>query len=301
MKKNIGGALREQWEIIRFFVTGIYRRFTQDEMLLFGSAIAYNCVLCIIPLLLLLTSVIGIFLSGSDATIQHINDLLNAAFPDQPYANKIKSSIQEVVLDIIANRSSFGITSVVILTWTATFLFSAIREVLNRVYRIKSSKMILLTILENIVAVIAVGVLFLLANSIFWITSTVGSFADRIPELQAIVEHPAMQSFPTFITSSLILVMFFIIYEFIPDKRIPARAALVSALTTTVLWVLSGKVFQLYLTRFSSVNMVYGAYSFILVFLVWVEYSSLVFILGGVIGQLYRERLSGPEELAGSA
>lgn len=291
MKEKQRHSFRALLSAIAYYVRGTIRRFLHDDILLYGSALAFNFILCIIPLLLLLTWVIGAFLSSSELTIVRINDLLNAAFPDQPYANKIKSSIQDVIFDIVHHRGTFGIVSIIVLIWTATFLFNAARSILNRIYRFKSTKLFLITIVENILSVVVVAVLFLLTNLIFWLSSVVESFVARIPDFRNVLFSPFVQHFPTFVTSVLVFVMFFIVYQFMADRRIPVKAALISACTATVLWVISGKAFQFYLLHLSSVSTVYGTYAFLLVFMIWIEYSSLVFLIGGIIGQLYRERL----------
>ena len=278
---------------VYYYVKGVYTRFMEDDMLLYGSALAFNFILCLIPLLLLLTSLIGIFLSSSEMTLERINDLLNAGFPDQPYANKIKSSIQDVVFDIIENRTSFGILSVVVLTWTATFLFSAIRSALNRIYRMKPTKLFLLMVLENVAAVIAVGALFLVSNFVFWLSSLIAASVESMPELRMLQFGALIQAFPTVFTSLLVFVMFYIMYQFMPDKRIMPKAAVISSLTSTTMWVVAGKAFQFYVTNFSNMSKVYGTYAFLLVFLVWIEYSSIVFITGAVVGQLFIERYPG--------
>jgi uncharacterized BrkB/YihY/UPF0761 family membrane protein len=51
-------------------------------------------------------------------------------------------------------------------------------------------------------------------------------------------------------------------------------------------------MFAVYLSDFSAIGTIYGPYAFILVLLVWIYYSAIIFIVGGMVGQIYWERLT---------
>jgi membrane protein len=275
---------------VSYYLQGVYLRLREEELLFMASGIAFNCILCLIPLLLLLTSVLGIVLNSSDIASRKIEEILSTAFPPQPYAQNIKASISQVIGDIIHYRTSFGLFAVVILIWTATSLFSATRSVLNRVYRKKSSKLMVHTILEDILWVIVVGMLFLVTVGALWVSSFIESLVKELFPRQAIDVGNVSKLLPTGASFLLTLVMFYIVYRFIPDKGISNACAWISTFTTTVLWVVAGKFFGWYLSTFQSFSRLYGAYAFLLVLLVWIYYSSIIFILGGLVGQLFREK-----------
>ncbi len=48
--------------------------------------------------------------------------------------------------------------------------------------------------------------------------------------------------------------------------------------------------FALYLSQFSAIGTIYGPYAFILVLLIWIYYSSIIFVIGAIVGQAYWER-----------
>src|ERR1051325_759112 len=94
---------------VSYYLQGVYLRLREEELLFMASGIAFNCILCLIPLLLLLTSVLGIVLNSSDIASRKIEEILSTAFPPQPYAQNIKASISQVIGDIIHYRTSFGL------------------------------------------------------------------------------------------------------------------------------------------------------------------------------------------------
>jgi uncharacterized BrkB/YihY/UPF0761 family membrane protein len=46
----------------------------------------------------------------------------------------------------------------------------------------------------------------------------------------------------------------------------------------------------MYIADWSIIGLIYGPYAFFLVLLIWIYLSSVLFILGGVVGQVYWER-----------
>ena len=274
----------------RYYLKGLFKRCNQEDILFLSSGISFNIILCLLPLLLLLTSLLGMFINSSHFPSQKIDEMLNTVFPAQPYAQKIKTSIKDVVYDIVRYRSTFGFSGIAVLIWTATSLFSSIRSVLNKIYRIGESKLVIIKMLEHIVLVVMLGVLFLVANAFTWILVFFESILKDIPVLQDIHISAFLKSISSIASYVLAFTMFFVINRFIPDKRINSRVAVVAAMTTTSLWWIAGKGFGMYLTTFHSYSKLYGAYAFFLVFLAWVYYSSIIFVLGVIVGQLFRER-----------
>jgi membrane protein len=90
----------------------------------------------------------------------------------------------------------------------------------------------------------------------------------------------------------LTLAGFAFLYLTLPQMKPSGRVVTISALTATVLWHLAKVLFGFYIVHFFSIKEVYGAYALLVVVAFWVYYTGIVFIIGGEVGQLYRERLN---------
>jgi membrane protein len=84
--------------------------------------------------------------------------------------------------------------------------------------------------------------------------------------------------------------LFFGFYYLIPYEKLGKRVPLVSAFWATLLWELARFLFGYYVRNFLMTNKIYGAFILIVVVVFWIFYSSIVFVVGAEIGQLYRER-----------
>lgn len=273
-----------------YYLKGIVLRMRAEEGLLLASGIAFNAVLCSIPLLLLFTSLLGSFLHSSDLAVEWVDGLVATAFRGQPYAETIKSTLKQIIGEIIGNRTSYGLVAAGVLVWTGTSLFSSVRSALHRVFRIESTKNLFVSLLEDIVWVFVIGVLFITLNLVSWVYRIFEALISRIPGIQKIDFSFLEGTVPVIVTVVLTFLTFFAIYRFITDESPTTPVALRAAFTTTLLWETAARLFAWYLAEFHSFRAVYGTYAFLFVLLVWIYYSSVVFIVGGVVGQLYRER-----------
>jgi len=277
---------------LRYYIKGIYRYSVEENVFFLSAGIAFNGLLCLLPLLLLFTSLLGIILQSSIIPIQKVDELLNAAFPQLPYTQQIVSSIKNILRDVVRYRSALGLYGIGILIWASASMFSSVRFVLNRIYRVTSSKLVIIAFVENIVLVMILGLLFFVANFFTWTLSGLKSVLSDIPGFEFINFTGLLKMTSMILPSILAYAMFYIMNRFMPDQRISPRAASISALTTTILWWIAGKAFGWYLFTFHPYNKLYGTYAFMIVFLFWIYYSAAVFVFGVMVGQLYRERHS---------
>ncbi len=277
-------------EVMWFYFTRIGRKLFGEDILFLASGLAFNCLFTMIPLFLLTASGVGVFLNSSQAGISQINEILDTIFPPQPFAINIKDSILAVISDVIEYRRSLGIVGIIILLWTATALFDALRSVLHRIYHLTRTRGFFVSLMHDVFFILLIFVLFIASNISIWAFTLVENFMKTFPELGYFNVAIVSDTLPTTIVIILTAVMFYVVYVYIPDVKPPKRAGIISTITTTVLWVISGKLFAVYLGRFSAIGTIYGPYAFILVLLIWIYYSSIIFIIGGIVGQTYWER-----------
>jgi membrane protein len=285
-------SLARRWpEAIRYYTRSIWRKTTEDDVLFLASGLAFNGILTLIPILFLAAAVIGTILNSDAASMRQMGEVLEAIFPEQPFAEEIRSTIRGLLSDIITYRSSIGIAGFVVLLWTTTSLVDALRSALHRVYELKRTRGLLASLAHDVGFIALAFVLFILSNFSVWVYTIVKPWAMRITPLRPFFEPDLAHIVPTIIIILLTAIMFYIIYGYITDVRPPRRAAIISTITTTVLWIVAGQLFAVYLSDWSLIGRIYGPYAFLLVLLFWIYLSCLLFVFGGIVGQVYWERV----------
>ena len=272
------------------YLRAIGRKVITDDILFLASALAFNGLLTMVALLLLTAASIGWFMNSTTAGIDQLNNILNTVFPPQPFASSIKESISKFLADIIAHRHTIGIAGALVLVWTATSLFDSLRSALHTIYELRRTKSLLASFLHDIGFVVVALLLFIASNLAIWAFSFLGQMAGTTTGVPPSFILSFAKVIPTTVVVALTAVMFYMVYRNITDSKPPRLAATISTLTTTVLWVISGKLFGLYLTYASSIGKIYGAYAFLVVLMIWIYYSCILFVFGGIVGQVYWER-----------
>jgi membrane protein len=271
------------------FIRTVWKRMGDVDILLLASAISFSILLTMIPILIIIAAFVGIILHGSEVGVPQFAKVLDAIFPAQPFATSIKDSIMQVVADMIAYRTSLGIVGFGALLVTASFVFDILRTALHRIYRIRRRRGVIVSFVHDIGFLFLAFVLLLTANLSIWLVGFLGHQLAQYQALQTLFIPEFFQTIPTGLVIILTAVLFYIVYGHLTDTKPPSSAAVVSTIAMTVLWVVSGKLFGVYLRSYSLIGTVYGPYAFLLVLLLWIYYSSIIFVFGGIIGEVYWE------------
>src|SRR5688572_30758346 len=104
-------------------------RFDMDHVWIMASGVAFNFLLCIVPFLLILFTILGLYLDSS-ITVEKLNENLNSLLPlPVEMRNKITGELLDRIRELSTNTLITGIIGVVGMLWTVSGLFSAFRDV----------------------------------------------------------------------------------------------------------------------------------------------------------------------------
>jgi membrane protein len=287
-------SLRERINIflgaVAYYPKAVLFRFMKDDGLFLASGIGFAVVTCIIPLILLVASVLGMMLESPTTAIQSIQEMFGNRLLPIPYLATVRETLVSVIEEIINNRTGFGFVAAFTLIWTSTNLFAFTRSSLHRIYRVTQTRNIFMSILEDIFWVLVLAVLFFVVNFIVWMSSLLQQIIYLLPNAIQTKAEWIEYSFPALLIFIVFTMMFYVIYYRVPDQHVPKKVALISALTTAILWQGAGWFFSWYVVRFPTFGKIYGTYAFLIVSLLWIYYSGITFVIGGEVGQLYREK-----------
>jgi membrane protein len=88
---------------------------------------------------------------------------------------------------------------------------------------------------------------------------------------------------------TLISVLFAAIYKVLPDKRLQWGDVIIGAIATSLLFTIGKSIIGWYLGT-SAIASTYGAAGALMVVLLWIFYSSQIFLLGAEFTQVYANR-----------
>lgn len=275
---------------VKYYSINLYWSFDEYHVFLFGGGLAFSVLLCIIPFVLILFWALGSFLS-SESVAQQVNSLIDTAIPYSDYSDFVKELLQNRIKELIEFRNTAGIIGIFGLLFTASGFSGAIRTILNTIYGMKIDVNFFLGKLRDFALILVAMVLILIASLIFPILDLLRQLSGQYDELKFLTHGIFRKLFTTSFSMLLIIVVFSLLYHWVPIIKIKKRAVVVGAIWASILWELAKQGFGYYLYHFATYGKVYGAYALIVVIAFWLYYSATVFVFGAVIAKLYHNRM----------
>ncbi|HLA99890.1 MAG TPA: YihY/virulence factor BrkB family protein, partial [Bacteroidota bacterium] len=160
----------------------------------------------------------------------------------------------------------------------------------NRIYPMTKNRSLLVGKLHDLGMILLVMLLFIMAVALLPAVQIFAHLADRTEFLQGLRFGKAKDLAIEGVSFLVIFLGLFLAHLLVPATRPSKSAAFVAAVSTTILWLIAERLFGLYVVHVANFKRIYGAYVLAIVVFFWIHYSSVVFIIGTEIGQLYRER-----------
>jgi membrane protein len=250
-----------------------------------GAALSYYTVFSIAPLLVIAIAVAALVFGQSTAQAEILDQIRGLLGPEG--ANAIESMLASAQKPKEGALSS--VLSVVMLLIGATTVFSELESDLNRIWRVPASKQsgiwrLLRTRVLSLGLVLTIGFLLLVslvasAALAAWGKYWSGWFFGVEVALQA----------ANFVLSlAVFTVLFALMYKILPRVKLTWRDVWVGAAVTSALFAVGKFLIGLYIGK-TSVASSYGAAGALVVLLVWVYYSSQVFLLGAEFTRAYAQ------------
>jgi len=282
--------VRLGWTLLDY-VKRVWDNSGEDNIFFLAGGIAFNILLAFVPFVLLLVTGVAYFLRQSpDASSAEVSALVGRLLPQSPAA---ASTVNQLLTDVVRASGSVGAFSAIGFVWFTTRLFGSLRSVLAEVFDIEQDRGIVEGKLFDIRLTITSALLvvaYTFVSAYLAIATTRGIAVLRATGLRENVMGQLEYTIGRLVAFSLITLMFWALYKFLPNRRIRPRTALVAAIFTSVLFEIARNLFTAYVQSFNPGSLYTGTLAAIVILVFWVYYAALIFILGGEVGQVYELR-----------
>jgi len=256
------------------------RKFNDDNGFFLSSGIAFNILINLIPFIMLLLALVGVYLYNDQEVLNHIR----AYFRD--VAPAVDPKIMGNLMDLIESRQIVGILGFVGLLWFSTWVFGSLRIALNIVFRVEKSRGMLRGIGIDLLMILLAGIFLLVSMILSSMVTLLQSYQRQIPvAIGPTIQWILKYLVPFFLTYC----MFVLIYRIIPSKKVHFTSALQAALFTGLFWELAKHLFGWYVVHLARYSIFYGSLSTLVIFVLWVYYSSTILVLGGEFAYFLEE------------
>jgi membrane protein len=252
-----------------------------------AAAIAYFTVFAIAPLIIVIVE-IGGFVLGSHRTLL---DQLYGYLSQTAGTNSAKA-IEAIVSTTFNQRRSGLVAQIIgwsIFIFGAIGLFAALQDAMNIVWEVPKRSGGWLRMVRD--RAISFGLVIVMALAL--LVSLASNAAINAGEQALASVHPVLPMLlkvvDFVVTFAIVTGIFGLLYQFLPDRSIKWRDVWPGALLTSLLFVVGESLLGWYLGR-AGISSGYGAFGALVVFLLWVNYSTQILLLGAEFARAYATR-----------
>jgi membrane protein len=268
------------WETISEYIA--------DEALTRGAAISFYTVTSMAPVLVIIIALAGLAL-GEDAAQGAIVEQLGGLIGVQS-ASLLQSAIRNA--SNIKTGTLATLISVGTLLITASGVFVELQNTLNVIWKVEVRGDPVTRLVRARAASLGLvaAMAFVLIVSLI-ISALLNALGDLINAY--VPNGSAILSVLNFLLSfALLAALFGAIYKVLPEKQLEWRHVIIGGITTALLFDIGKFFIGLYIGS-TAIASSYGAGGAILVILLWIYYSSQIFLLGAEFTKVYTRHIHG--------
>ena len=253
------------WERLVKMGFHVWRQFDDQYYAGFAAQIAYFFFMSSVPMLIVLTQVLGIF----DVSMDFVKDWLESHL----------STEMGSVLVRLFSASSTAVTNVamiILALWASSSLAFSLSRLTT--YTISYGRYRFNFFTERIKAIpIAMGSITVVAATLIGYV-----YGELIAE--RIFQSTRMGDLIGNLRTPVLGLLFFVVilanYYLLPRIRVPVRAVLPGAIVATVGIMIVTWLYSLYISKATTYNLLYGAFSTIVAMMLWFYFISWVLCIG---------------------
>lgn len=280
----------------------VMKNFGDHDGELSTCALAFFLLISFIPLSLVIIAVMSFFYR-SDAL---------AAF----YTAQLKSQLPSIDIErfisiidrIIYKKRYLAFIWVPFLFWWGSFVFDIIERGLEKAFRIGESRkywkakirhffiilgmassILVITLFSNFIAVLKNMDLALLVEENLNKVGILNSFITAVENIPLI-----LSSATTLIMNTVLI---FIIYRFIPPKKLTNISLFKGALFASFSYEVVKSLFSYYIREINDYTSIFGSLNTIVILMIWIWYTCFLFIIGAELAWVFYEKSEEGREL----
>jgi membrane protein len=259
--------------------------FMEDKALRLAAALAYYAMFSLAPLLIIVMALAS-FVFGEETIRQQMHDQLSGmlggesakTIESMTAARKMGSSTIAVILGVGA------------LLFGASGVFGQMQDALNTVWEVKPKAgkagggiwRLVRDRFLSLTMVLGLGFLLLISMVLTTAVEAMTAGMGRLfPMPDAVTTVLSL-----LVSFSVVAVLFSLIFEVLPDVKVPWKVAFLGGIFTALLFTVGKWGLSQYLGKESTAS-AYGAAGSVIIILLWIYYSSVILFLGAEFTQAY--------------
>ena len=257
------------YSIIRTIVL-VARGFTSKNLNDKAKALTYSLIFAVVPILAMVVAVAKGF-----GVMDVIQEQLNASFLGETNMVPTVMEMVDRYLETAQGGVFIGI-GILILLWAVYSFFQSVETAFNQIWNVQKSRSVLRQVTTYIAIVVLIPVLIVCTAGItIFLHTTVETFGS-MEKMQEYYENSGTE----FLQFFMCWFLFTWMYIAIPNTKVQFKSAVIPG-------VIMGSLFQILqmlsvyvIAMLGRTSIVYGAIATIPILMIWLQYTSLLILIG---------------------
>jgi len=251
------------------FARFVLRRWTEDRCPQIAGSLAFTTLLALVPIFAIAVAMLSSLPFFETVMTQVKIFLLLNLVPE--IAGKI---ITVYMAQFRENAARLTTVGTLLLFGTAMALMLTIDKSINAIWRVRRSRRWWVSIVSYVLLLLMGPLLIVVSVSLTtYLMMTISTGVSHVPPR---LQWVTLQLAPMAVSA----IAFFLMYRFVPHRRVPWRHALVGGVVAALLFEVSKEGFAIYVRYAPTIGVVYGAFAAFPFLLLWMYLAWMVVLLG---------------------
>jgi membrane protein len=262
---------KKNWTDFQRLMQLIAVRFKEDHCAQIAASLTFTTLLSLVPLVTIALTVFSAFPVFSDFSEEIKKFILQNMMPET--GGKLISHYVEQFATSAARLTALGI---IFLGLTAMLMMLTIDHALNTIWRVSRPRPLIQRVMIYWL-VLTLGPL-LIGGSLSltsWLVGISVGYAHQLSQFGVFM----LKVLPILLTAPA----FTFLFRVVPNRYVPMRHAFTGGVVAAVAFESMNSFFALYIAHMPTYTLVYGAFSTVPIFLLWIYLSWLTILLGALI------------------
>jgi len=246
--------------------TSVYckiKEFYDPDIPYYAASLSFYTIFTIIPLLLVSFSIIVRLPNFADQYEKIKSFIFSNIMPAS------QETVSEYIDTFLANTSKLGTIGFIFIIVASIMFFQNYEYIVGKIFRSKQKS-------------------FWSALTTYWTLITLGPMAlaasiylsVRVQKLLDSTQYTSGIDFLALFPFLIIWMLFFVTYKISTTVLIKFKAALLSSFFASLIWYIGKNIFIYYTVHTKTYTTIYGSFSVLLFFMLWIYVSWIIFLYG---------------------
>lgn len=248
--------------------------FIKDGGLMLAGSMSYFFMMTIIPFCLFLISIFGYFIGHNEVFLKFFSAKLADFFPSITY--KITAELRKLI-----TYRGLGTFTLILYGLLSYQLLSSLETAINTVFKVRVSRPFPVSVIRSLLIVTLIVIVIILSFAATSAISILKTVQGMFPGIRVGWLSGCIIGYV--IPFTLVFLIITILYKLLPLTKVNFRTAISGSLLATTMLEAAKHLFAFYVVKVVHLGTVYGPLSAFVIFLLWVFYSSCIFLIGAEV------------------